>query len=258
MSDELASRTILDTFAEYGFAATRTSMRFSRAPTFEEAEMVAKVASGAMDMSKWWLGDLILASEAMWGHKYAQLSAITNRSPEGLMVIASVAKRVEPDLRRETLSWSHHEAVASLLRERQVYWLDFAEENRLSVHELRPLVRAEKNEAEAEPYDRRRALARESGRPDVEARSRSRGASESVVEARDRIRLSIAEARKLLDEIDDGEPALAQAEAAGRRDEAAQLAVLQARRALDLQNLCAEIRLRAERRVGQLLEEAMS
>jgi hypothetical protein len=151
---DLASRTILDTFAEHGFEATTTAMRFSRVPTFEEAEMVAQVASGAMDMSKWWLGDLILASESMWGHKYAQLSAITNRSPEGLANIASVAGRVSPDVRRETLSFSHHEAVASLSRERQVYWLDFAEENRLTVHEMRPLVKSEKEAAE-KVHDRR-------------------------------------------------------------------------------------------------------
>ena len=46
-----------------------------------------------------------------------------------LHTYAHVARRVDPTIRRETLSWEHHKVVAKLPPEEQQRWLDAAEEN---------------------------------------------------------------------------------------------------------------------------------
>jgi hypothetical protein len=58
-----------------------------------------------------------------------------------LMNMVYVASSVDPSRRREALSWSHHAEVAALPPEEQERWLARVEENRLSVHDLRLLLR---------------------------------------------------------------------------------------------------------------------
>jgi hypothetical protein len=58
-----------------------------------------------------------------------------------------VASRFEISRRRENLSWSHHEAIASLDPEEQERWLDHANQGRLSVADLRLELRAARKAA---------------------------------------------------------------------------------------------------------------
>lgn len=109
--------------------------------------------------SQWWLGDWIRYGNAKFGERYARASTITGYDPQTLMNMVYVASKFEISRRRENLSWSHHETVASLEREEQEYWLGRATEHRMSVADLRVELRAARKrerqqDGEAEPrYD---------------------------------------------------------------------------------------------------------
>ena len=53
------------------------------------------------------------------------------------MNMVYVATRFEAERRRERLSWSHHAELAALEPDDQEQWLTRAEEQRLSVRDLR-------------------------------------------------------------------------------------------------------------------------
>ncbi|HEY8501219.1 MAG TPA: hypothetical protein VIL21_00905, partial [Solirubrobacterales bacterium] len=68
-----------------------------------------------------------------------------------LMNMVYVASKFGISRRRENLSWSHHETVASLEEGEQEYWLERATEHRLSVADLRVELRtARKRERQEE------------------------------------------------------------------------------------------------------------
>jgi len=98
---------------------------------------------GAMSRcSQWWLGDWIRYGNTKFGERYARAASITGYDAQTLMNMVYVASRFDISRRRENLSWSHHEALASLDEQAQEYWLDHAGESRLSVSDLRLELRA--------------------------------------------------------------------------------------------------------------------
>jgi len=90
---------------------------------------------------QWALGDWIRYGNSAFGERYARAARITGYDVQTLMNMVYVASRFEVSRRRETLSWSHHEAVASAEPEEQDYWLDKACAQRFSVSDLRLEVR---------------------------------------------------------------------------------------------------------------------
>lgn len=85
----------------------------------------------------WLVGDWLAYGERQYGETYTQAIEATGLEVQSLMNIASVARRVDPAYRRRELSWSHHEAVASLKPAEQEKWLDEAEQEGLTVKRLR-------------------------------------------------------------------------------------------------------------------------
>lgn len=75
----------------------------------------------------WAIGDWLTYGEENYGEKYAQAMEATGYPVETLANWASVARRVAPSRRRESLSWSHHAEVASLPPADQEGWLMRAE-----------------------------------------------------------------------------------------------------------------------------------
>ncbi|HEX7278311.1 MAG TPA: hypothetical protein VF255_01690 [Solirubrobacterales bacterium] len=90
---------------------------------------------------QWVIGDWLAYGNARFGERYARASKITGYDRQTLMNMVYVASRFEISRRREKLSWSHHEALASLPPIRQDYWLDLVLENRWSVADLRTMLR---------------------------------------------------------------------------------------------------------------------
>lgn len=105
--------------------------------------------------SPWWLGDWIRYGNTRFGEKYSRASAITGYDRQTLMNMVYVASRYEISRRRENLSWSHHETLASLEPTEQDGWLGRAIEQKLSVADLRVGIRGHKRaddtDGKAEP-----------------------------------------------------------------------------------------------------------
>lgn len=99
------------------------------------------------------VGDLLNFCEREHGETLSQLEADTLLSRHTLHNYAWVAGSVAYSRRREALRWSHHEAVASLDPADQTRWLRKAETERLSVDELRSLIRDERDETPDEGDD---------------------------------------------------------------------------------------------------------
>jgi hypothetical protein len=95
---------------------------------------------------QWLLGDWIAYGNTKFGERYARASKITGYDAQTLMNMVYVASRFQISRRRENLSWSHHETVASLETEEQDQWLDEASRHRWSVSDLRMMLRAARKE----------------------------------------------------------------------------------------------------------------
>jgi hypothetical protein len=106
---------------------------------------------GAMGRcSQWWLGDWIRYGNAKFGERYARAALITGYDAQTLMNMVYVASRFDVSRRRENLSWSHHEALASLDEQAQEQWLEHASDSRLSVSDLRLELRAARKRSRQE------------------------------------------------------------------------------------------------------------
>lgn len=92
----------------------------------------------------WWVGDWLRFGNAKYGEKYTRAIKITGYDAQTLMNMAWVAARYEISRRREKLSWSHHVEVAALDLLTQERLLNRAEADRMSVRDLRELIRAER------------------------------------------------------------------------------------------------------------------
>ena len=88
-------------------------------------------------VSAWWLGDWLRYGEGRFGSRYAVGARVTGYDTQTLMNMVYVATRFPVSRRRETLSWSHHAAVAALDRDEQERWLNRALALGLSVRRLR-------------------------------------------------------------------------------------------------------------------------
>lgn len=86
---------------------------------------------------QWWVGDWLNFGERKWGEMYTQALEATDYSDHSLRIAKYVSAKIELFRRRNNLSWGHHAEVAALSNQQQDYWLDYAEKNNLSVHDLR-------------------------------------------------------------------------------------------------------------------------
>jgi hypothetical protein len=134
-----------DAFGIRGARWTATGLELPPDLKFSDYEHVLWALGRLRDMSAWALGDAIIFGDAAYGEKYAQAIEATGRAKATLVNYASVARRVPPSRRRARLSFSAHEAVASMNPDEQNAWLARAEDERLSVEELRGLVRDSRN-----------------------------------------------------------------------------------------------------------------
>jgi hypothetical protein len=91
--------------------------------------------------SAWWIGDWLHFGTEKWGERYAKAAKITGYDPKTLRNMRYVASRFALSFRRDNLTWSHHALLAALDSDEQVYWLDRAGSEGLSVDDLRTELR---------------------------------------------------------------------------------------------------------------------
>jgi hypothetical protein len=87
--------------------------------------------------SQWWIGDWIRYGTSRWGEKYAEAARVTGYDVASLRNMAWVASQFNLSLRSDKLTWSHHVLLAPLDSDKQRYWLERADAERLSVADLR-------------------------------------------------------------------------------------------------------------------------
>jgi hypothetical protein len=98
---------------------------------------------------QWVLGDWIRYGNVKFGERYTRAARITGYDAQTLMNMVYVASRFEISRRRESLSWSHHETLASLEPDAQDHWLSRAESERLSIADLRTELRSSRRRPKA-------------------------------------------------------------------------------------------------------------
>jgi hypothetical protein len=91
------------------------------------------------------LGDALTFGEAAYGEEYAQAIDLTRKviqlSEKSIKNASWICASIAPSLRRETLTFSHHEVVAPLDPEEQSEFLDQAESENLTVSALKKLIK---------------------------------------------------------------------------------------------------------------------
>lgn len=99
----------------------------------------------------WWIGDWLRFGERKYGETYAQALDATGLSVEHLKNAKWVAGAYETSDRSDVLSWTHHQAAASLPKDDRAALLAEAERNEWSVRDLKAEVRQRKNRIGSAP-----------------------------------------------------------------------------------------------------------
>lgn len=123
---------------------TATGIEFLAVPSLDEWRAAFQWVKRCEGAVQFWLGDLVLAGESMFGEEASQ-----EFDRETIRRWVWVCDKVNPDVRRQTLTFSHHEAVAHLEPREQRRWLELAESMAWSSKELRRQLKDTKNDAES-------------------------------------------------------------------------------------------------------------
>lgn len=144
MSAELEVRPldIMTKLEEEGLV-TPTALILTEELTWEAYESLATYFGKLGDSTNWWLGDLLIYGERIFGEEAAQAVEASGRSPQTLQQACRVAMRISPGRRRRELSWSHHRTVAPLEPEEQDAWLERAVDQRWTRRELEAQLKPE-------------------------------------------------------------------------------------------------------------------
>lgn len=93
----------------------------------------------------WWWGDWLNFGKSEYGEKYEQALDESGYEYQTLANAAWVSNSIEISRRRESLTWGHHEAVASLSDDEQDKWLGLAEAGGWSRSVLRKRLAASRD-----------------------------------------------------------------------------------------------------------------
>jgi hypothetical protein len=124
-----------------GWGLTPTGLRIDDQLTFEAYEAIGRTLGHLHAAVSWATGDWLIVGLALFGENgIAQAVEATGRSKATLLEYLRIARVFPPSKRRETLSWSHHQAVASREEEEREHWLNEAERLHWSSEELRGVL----------------------------------------------------------------------------------------------------------------------
>jgi hypothetical protein len=117
--------------------------------SYQEWEDIGTKIRGVRETVKFIVGDWCNFGAVAYGEKYAQAISATDYDYQQLRNISWVCRQVPMGVRREDLSFAHHQAVANLDRDEQVVWLQAAKDSELSSRDLK---RAITGKLEVETY----------------------------------------------------------------------------------------------------------
>ena len=120
------------------YKLTGKGLQISGRPSWDEYEEEFIKWAAIHRASAFAIGDLLVYGERRWGETYAQVSAVTTLAPEYLYNVKYVCEKVPFNRRHENLSFSHHQAVASIKEPKeQTKWLAAANMYDMTRDELR-------------------------------------------------------------------------------------------------------------------------
>src|SRR5215467_9783819 len=132
---------------------TETAMLVSGPLSFEDWQKIGAYLKATHRATQWWIGDYLVGFEAQHGEKYAQ--CVDPAEAALWQHYAWVARAIPNCLRKQQLSYKHHEAVAPLVMDTEKeIWLTKSVEHGWTTRELREQliiggVRKRKAELEA-------------------------------------------------------------------------------------------------------------
>lgn len=115
-------------FDAAGAVVNETSLRLTDPDvTWEDYERLGAMLGQMNRACAWWVGDLIVFGEELFGHYHAQVEQAIGLAPQTIANRASVARHIPPSKRRVSLPFGVHAEVAYLEEAERDRWLDRAE-----------------------------------------------------------------------------------------------------------------------------------
>lgn len=108
-----------------------------------------------MDCSlQWLIGDWIVYGNTKWGQTYEMIAEKTGYNKKTLYNYFYVASSIHFSLRRENLTFGHHSLVAGFKGKIQDQWLEYADQNKLSIAAFRKTIESQTSLATPNPPTR--------------------------------------------------------------------------------------------------------
>lgn len=128
------------------FAITSVGLRVLANPSFDDWCQFGRGLQKLECATQWTVGDWLNYGERKWGEKYAQAIDETEAAYKTLRNYKWVSAQIDLSLRRDKLSWSHHNEVASddYTDEQRQELLTIAERDGLSVAQFKKYLLAQK------------------------------------------------------------------------------------------------------------------
>lgn len=115
-------------------------------PELSEADFrfIGQAIASLKERVNLWVGDWLVASERVYGETYKETAEILGLARKTLYNYYYVCKNVDISLRRENLGYTHYSLVAAMDRDKQIYWIDRASVEDMTVDVMRDAIRADK------------------------------------------------------------------------------------------------------------------
>jgi hypothetical protein len=136
------SLSIADDKFTYGrFTLTRTQLAIPEDATAEEWMEIGNILLRMQGAIQWHLGDwLAYGEDHQWGETYQEVAAKYEYEVGTLWTYASIARAINPLIRNQGLSFSHHRLVAKMAPDEQKYWLERAAAERWSLAQMKEAI----------------------------------------------------------------------------------------------------------------------
>lgn len=149
---------------------------------------------------QWIIGDLAAYGKEKFNLDYEDIAGISGYRRKTVEEYASISRNVPITIRRETLSFGHHQLVAPMPEHEQISWLAYAEENELSVAKLREAMNTTPSRPDKDPLGAKRF------------KQRASAVSRVINKLADGVQLNQREAELLLGDLEQMRQWLAEAE----------------------------------------------
>jgi hypothetical protein len=108
---------------------------------WEEYERLGQFIGDMNRACAWWVGDLVVFGEEIYGEAHAQIEQALGLAPQTIANRASVARHIPPGRRKQSLSFGTHAEVAYLPAKERDHWLSLADKGGWTRAKLREEMR---------------------------------------------------------------------------------------------------------------------